>query len=470
MTYQNVAGSFVSRRRFLVAAMAGTACTAAPLAIPSALAGGKDGGPSEWHKEFTSADPTDSLELVIPLYEGLNITKPTVSLPDVGFANFELAYPGPLSAPCVAWRFGDGEWTAVFADSLAPDPVSLAVATNKGTLSLTLKSFSARAFQSFQMKGSWENLAAALRSRWNVSRRHVRLADRFDRINFYVHQWVANENPPLRLNWTVDQLVVEMKGLKPTTLVQLYGIDPGGIDLGARYFWADRAEGKARKIIAANPRISHLSWLNLRTYKTSIPQLRRELPITAIVRDMARQDRSGMMTEHGAFDAVDMCLACEAWQVSRLKEFDHLVNVGFKVIQLDEFPIPPVWHVSPCMARGHLHDPGDVVGEWSEIAKFLAELSRRAETAGVTLTCEEPSAALLPFVSGYIDRQFNDKIDLYKPWRKSSAIQTIPLFSTVFREVCTPYTDADEADPARMAPKDWIKAHEVYPPATRQRL
>lgn len=77
------------------------------------------------------------------------------------------------------------------------------------------------------------------------------------------------------------------------------------------------------------------------------------------------------------------------------------------------------------------------------------------------LTCEEPSAALLPYIAGYIDRQFNDCMDLYSMCRQNKGITTIPLFSTMFSDVATPYTDVDGKNPWRLPPESWLTAHKL---------
>jgi hypothetical protein len=79
----------------------------------------------------------------------------------------------------------------------------------------------------------------------------------------------------------------------------------------------------------------------------------------------------------------------------------------------------------------------------------LRKLADRAHRRGVLLTCDEPSAALVPYVAGYIDRQFNDSIDLYRVFRSSAQAAPIPFFSMVFGDLVTPYTDSDETAPVR---------------------
>ena len=71
--------------------------------------------------------------------------------------------------------------------------------------------------------------------------------------------------------------------------------------------------------------------------------------------------------------------------------------------------------------------------------KLAKTLAKRANTRGCALTSEEPSAVLLPYVSGYIDRQFNSGIDLYAMWKKSRSVQPIPFFSAMFADTPAPH-------------------------------
>ena len=418
-----------------------------------------------WDAHPTPTDgELDKIQIIIPFYEGIMIDDPCASLPSIGLQQFELSYPGPMSAPLAAWRFQDGPWTLILADSLDAIPIAFDLDAKKNSLELKLKAMAPCKFLTLKVDGDWKDVALAARKYWEVKKRHEPLASRFDRVEFLVHQWVADQPPPLRTDWSIEQLCVEMRRTSDRALVHIYGWDPGGIDLGGRYFWSEGSQADCRKVIAANPKVSQLAWLNLRTYKTAIPRLGIELtPPDEDHRTMARVDTKGVMTETGAFDATDMCLASEGWQQSRLEQFDRLAAAGFKVVQIDEFPIAAPWHIDPCLAKNHLHRPADPVDEWSYIRKFLIELSQRADKAGVLLTCEEPSAALLPYVCGYIDRQYNNSIDIYGKWTQSPKIKTVPFFSEMFHDICTPYTDADELNPARTPPTTWLEAHKHYP-------
>src|SRR5690606_15286620 len=105
-----------------------------------------------------------------------------------------------------------------------------------------------------------------------------------------------------------------------------------------------------------------------------------------------------------------------AWQDSRKAELERLAGLGFRVIQLDEFPIATHWHAEPCLAKGHEHAPGDFAGEWQSVIAFTKELAKRAKELGILLTSEEPSAALLGVTHGYIDRLFNPEPGIYDFW------------------------------------------------------
>ncbi len=415
-------------------------------------------------RSLSPADgPLDKLEILVPFYEGILIRNPVSALPEVNLPRFQLAYPGTLSAPFIAWRFGDRAWSVLYADSLSALPVALDVGMTLKDVQFRLTSCVPCAFKTLEVHGSWEVMARTLRGRWNVGKPRRRLSDDFDRISFYVHQFVADRDEPLCTGWTADRLAQEMRCVKPRTLVHVYGLDPSGVDLGGKYLWSKDAETTTRKVIGANSKVAHFAWLNLRSFKTAIPRLNLTAPVDQEVRKMAKVYPDGI--RHGesyCFKTVEMCPASEGWQASRLRQIDRLVSFGFRVIQLDEFPIPCVWHLEPCRSREHLHQPGDAADEWLKTLQLVAKLSERAEAKGVLLTCEEPCAALLPHFSGYIDRQFNANCDLiYAPWMKSRSIQPVPLFSTMFRDVVTPFTDVDDVELARTPPGEWLQVHKV---------
>jgi hypothetical protein len=405
---------------------------------------------------------SESLELLVPFYEGLRVRQPHLAFPEVGLSRVQWAYPGPLSAPFVAWRSGGGEWTVLLCGDLAAVPAWLDLSVEDGQLRLRLSS-DAATIRRLRVGGSWQDVARAVRAQWPVKGPPVRLADRFDRIDFYVHQWVSlQEDPPLRVDWPEEPLKAAMARTPPRTLVQVYGLDPASVDLGGRVLWSEGAAQKAARIAAANPQVAHLAWLNLRGFKHAIPRLQQAVPVDDAVRAMAKQyDGQPRDDDHWAYRSLVMCLGSAEWQASRIAAFEALADAGVDVVQLDEFPIPPVWHVAACGSDRHLHRRGDAADEWAASLAFIQRLSTRARERGVLLTCEEPSAALLPYVAGYIDRQFNDSIDLYPMRRQSERFEPVPAFSTMFGDLVTPYTDADGAAPARTPPAGWLIMRKV---------
>lgn len=415
--------------------------------------------PTNHAKRFANVSAT---ELLVPFYEGMLVQQPLTALPEAGLEHLRLAYPGPLSAPFVAWQNGDDNWTAIYSTQLESLPAELDVAVESGKLGISL-SCSSSTIEQLDVHGSWQKVVEAVRQRWKVKGPNVRLSDRFNRIDFYVHQWISPKvDPPVRVDWPIGQLQAAMKKTPATDLVQIYGFDPAGIDLGGKSFWSDSALNNVKRVIQANPKVSHLAWLNLRSFKYEIPRLRRQVAVTLQVQSMAKLFDGKIREDDAyAYKSIDMCLASEGWQASRIRELDHLMDGGFKVIQLDEFPIAPVWNVAPCQATDHLHRPGDASDEWAKSIAFVKVLSERAQKRGVLLTCEEPSAALLPYISGYVDRQFNDSIDLYWMQHRSPRFKTLPIFSTMFGDLTTPYTDVDGADPAREPPNSWLQAHKM---------
>jgi hypothetical protein len=419
---------------------------------------------AEWKRTLSKTDGRlDQLRLVIPFYEGLEIANPTSSLREAGLARFELAYPGALSAPFVAWTFGGNHWTAVYVERLDALPVAINVKATDVGVEIALKCYTTSAYRVIKVDGDWRKLAKALRGAWHVKLRRQPIAKQFTKLNFYVNRWVSQDQAPhLRQDWTVEQLVDRMKRESPDTVQFVYGYDPHGCDLGGKYLWYKDAEADFRRILLANPVLAHFSWLNLRTYKTGIPALDLHEPLSDEARTSAKIYATGTNSSTGVCNVIDMCPASEGWQKSRLEQFDRIVSLGFRFIQLDEFPIPAFWHVNPCLARNHLHKSGDVVDEWRWTLELVRALATRANTHGVVLTSEEPSAALLPYVSGYIDRQFNNSIDLYAPWKKSRSVKPIPFFSSMFGDICTPYTDVDDTEPAREPPFGWLKQHKIW--------
>ncbi|SRR6266542_4247566 len=422
------------------------------------------GSASTWRKTITTADGSlGELEIVMPFYEGVEIYIPTTTLREIGQAHLQLAYPGVLSLPLFAWRFGRGRWTAVYAPRIEASPAELKLTADASSLNVEFQSFAGTPFEILSVDGELRTLAAVLKTKWTIAAPPRPLAPGFTRMNFFVHQWVSANEPALRTDWTIEELVKHMNAERSDAIQFVYGFDPSGVDLGGRYFWSQGAASNVEQVLHTNPRLSFLNWLNLRTYKRAIPRLGIELPFTLEVESMLKQyPGAGNGKDQFQFKSLDMCLASEGWQRSRLREFDHLVQLGFRVIQIDEFPIPSFWHTVACQSPNHLHKPGDIVDEWRHINRFLGQLAERAQQQHVLLTCEEPSGALLPYVSGYIDRMFNDSIDLYQIWRKNKNTAPIPFFSLVFGDRVTPYTDADEAEPARQPPPGWLKQYKLH--------
>src|SRR5262245_4937425 len=65
-----------------------------------------------WVGTISAGCPPSDLELVLPFYEGLRFEPAAAALREAKSEYLDLAYPGPLSMPLVAWRCGDGDWTA----------------------------------------------------------------------------------------------------------------------------------------------------------------------------------------------------------------------------------------------------------------------------------------------------------------------------------------------------------------------
>ncbi len=420
-------------------------------------------------RRLTSTDGSfQALTVIIPFYEGVELPAAPLAVARTPTRSLTLAYPGALSAPFVAWRFGDADWTVLRVDALGTKPAELTLRAQSDAFEVTLRSFTGARVIEESVRGDVPALAQALRRQWRVRGSGRTLRERYRGVQFYVHEYVsAGKGPEIRRNWDIPALVERMKGESVEDIQFVYGFDPSGADLAGTYFWTPAAEAKVKAVVGANRRLSHLSWLNLRTWKQAIPELDIQRNVDASVRAQARVFPPGMDDGHAAdrFRSIPMCPASRGWQRSRLAQLDRLADLGFKVIQLDEFPIPQRWETVPCQSDQHLHRPNDIVDEWKQIDIFLQELSTRARRRNILLTCEEPSAALLPYVAGYIDRQFNDSIELYRVFRKMGG-HPIPLFSQIFGGLATPYTDADERDPVREPPPGWLKQHKHYPPGS----
>jgi hypothetical protein len=426
------------------------------------------GNASTWSRTLTTADgPLDRLTVVVPFYEGVQLDAAASTLMEIGQKNLTLAYPGVLSAPFVAWRFDAGAWQVALVDRIGPAPAELSLKPSPRGLAIGLRSLAGRPVQTTRIDGDLGALARGLRARWKVVGSGHTLRERFRRQHFYVHQFVPHRDQPgssIRRDWELPALVARMTHESPDTIQFVYGFDPSGIDLAGEYFWSEGARSKVEQVLGANRRLAHLNWLNLRTWKAGIPGLGITRPVTPEVQAMLKViPGAAEPTKQFAFQALDACLASQGWQRSRLAQLQKLADLGFKVIQLDEFPIPRFWHTVPCQSAAHLHRPGDIVDEWRQVDRFLKDLAAQARARDLLLTCEEPSALMLPYVAGYIDRQFNDSIDLYRPFRKSARAAPIPFFSMMFGDIATPYTDTDENAPARRPPAGWIEQDKVSP-------
>jgi hypothetical protein len=411
-----------------------------------------------WREHPDCSD--DELELLVPFLEGIHVTHPARALPKTGYATYALGYPGVIAAPFVAWRCGAKQsWSAVLVDSPDAGPVRLTIQTKSngarpGT-SLSLECFSTCAFRGVESTGSWQDVAHAVASVWNAPKGPAPLSSRYDRLHFYVHQWVADDaEKPLRLDFDRARLVARLAKESPRTIAFVYGLDPASVDLGGHYLWSDGAHATLAAARTANPAVAPYSWLNLRTYKTAIPAMHVAIETTPEVEAMKRigDDGSPEITQY-AFKAWEMCLGSAAWQESRMKELDSLIGEGYQVIALDEFPAPPHWDVSGCKATNHLHRPGDAVDEQRVTMQLIARLAARAREHGVMLSSEEPSLALLPYTSAYMDGAFNDPPDMYELWKKSPDVAIVPLFSTMFGDRITPTT---RPDPRRDPPRGWM--------------
>jgi hypothetical protein len=376
-------------------------------------------------------------ELLLPFYEGLRMPLPAREV--------ELVYPGPLSLPFAAWRCGE-EWSVVRASRLDALPVVLTLSHGR----IRLRCLASCALEELTVRGDWTAVADSLRRGWTQPLVQTPLAARFDDIRFYVHRWVDASGETI--DWQVDELVERMRSSPARSLVLVYGLDPANVDLRGEYLWSAEASEAARRIVSGNRGVSHLGWLNLRSYKHGIPAMGiDEEPSAAVMRDASAWDGDAHRLDAYGYRAVEMCPAAAPWQASRFRELERLIATGYRVIQLDELPIATRWHAAACRATGHLHAPGDLAGEWRQTLALVRRLAEAAHRHGVLLTSEEPSAALLPYVAGYVDRQFNAEPDVYGFWGGDAV--RVPLFSTIFAGVVTPYTDID---PVTTPPPGWL--------------
>lgn len=148
------------------------------------------------------------------------------------------------------------------------------------------------------------------------------------------------------------------------------------------------------------------------------------------------------------------------WQASRMRELEKLVGLGFKVVALDEFPLSATWDTHGCTSTHHLHRAADLEDESRITRDFVKKLSEYARAHDVLLSEEEPSAAFLPFVSGYVDRIANPPA-MYEIWQKVPSATVVPLFSTMFGDRTTPYTDPS---PTKPVPRGWMTTTKIESP------
>jgi hypothetical protein len=389
--------------------------------------------------------------------------RPARAMAAMATRRIELAYPGTLSMPLVGWRCGDGPWRAAISDSLERYGVVLRVRLVAELPELSLECAGPCRFVDITAGDDWRSLAPPLRAAWKPPAGPAPLAARYRELRYYVHKWLAPDSPddPVRTDWTGEALVAEMQRQPPDAMIHVWGIDPGGNDLRGEYFGEPGAAQLARRVVAANPRAAHFTWLNLRSYKYAVPARGIDEAPSVEVRAMARLYPEVNAIAQYTFKAWEMCLGSRGWQRSRMRQLERLVGLGYKVVALDEFPMPARWDVQGCRSSEHLHRAGDLADEWRVTIELVRRLARYAAAHGVLLSSEEPSAALLPFVSGYVDRIANRDPDVYAWFRKGTEDPAVPLFSTVFGDRMTPYTDLDPSGPL---PRGWLPMRKVARP------
>jgi hypothetical protein len=115
-----------------------------------------------WVRTLSAGCNAADLELVLPFYEGLRLKPASVALRAAKSESLELAYPGPLSMPLLAWRCGDAEWTAVIPAKPTEAPARLLVRTTRDDLEARMECFGICTFQEVHARGPWNNIAAAV--------------------------------------------------------------------------------------------------------------------------------------------------------------------------------------------------------------------------------------------------------------------------------------------------------------------
>ena len=431
---------------------------------PSPSSSAQASGPNEhtsWAKRVSTGCAPSGLELVVPFYEGLDLDAAPTALRESGHGNIALAYPGPLSMPLVAWRCRDGQWSALVVAKPEEHSAELTLSTVDDALDVHFECFGTCALHELHARGTWADMASTIGRLWNIQPTQMPLASRFDHFRFYVRQWVSNDGEALRSDWQPQALRERLAREDARTIQFAFGLDPNEVDLEGKLFWSHGALEEARAIVTANPAVAQLHWLNLRTYKYAIPRLDIRRPPPADITAAAKVYADGVHTfPQYVFESLEMCLGSAAWQASRFEQMKKLVELGYRVIALDEFPTAPRWDAQGCHATNHLHRPGDFEDEWRISRAFIAKLADYAHAHGVLLTSEEPSAMLLPFTSGYMDGSYNDPPDMYESWQRSDHAKRIPLFSTMFGALVTPYT---RSGVGASPPKGWLVQEKVSP-------
>jgi hypothetical protein len=417
-----------------------------------------------WVGSLSTGCAAADLELVIPFYEGIRMKPAAARLSAAQSEHLELAYPGPLSMPLVAWRCGAGTWTAVTPDVLGEIPVGLLLRTTGSDVEARLECFGTCTFREIHARGDWSAMAKAVAEAWHVAPPNPPLAKAYRRFHFFVRQWVANDAPPaLRSDWNAAALLERIRAEDARTISFVFGLDPNEVDLEGHYFWSDGAMAEAKALVAANRKVAQFHWLNLRSYKYAIPKLGIERTVPPEVRGAAKLYANGPNDfSQYVFTALEMCLGASAWQKSRLAELEKLVALGFRLIAFDEFPTSPKWGTDACRATNHLHRPNDFADEWRVSLDLVRRLSAYARGHGVLVSSEEPSTLLLPFTSGYMDGTFNDPPDMYEHWLKSAGTERITLFSTMFGDQITPYTRTNGSP---KPPKGWLVQEKIPGPS-----
>jgi hypothetical protein len=393
---------------------------------------------------LTAADgPLEQLEIVLPLHEGLRITSAPQTLREIGLTEFALSYPGALSAPVIAWRFGSGPCAALAAESVTALPVELHVKVSKEKAGFEFRTQASSYWRRVQGRGDWRSVIGPLRKVWEFHPIRAPLGRTSRAMQSYE---LAGPRA-----WTTEHLADHLKSADPTALHWVRGLVPP-----PAAFWPDQALAKARRILEANRELRHVAELDLRY----CPAAGGGAESPEALRRAAKGLASGAARRDGP---LEMCLAAEVWQRSRIGQLERLAAAGFKVIQLSEFPRGAPGLVEPCRAEGHAHRPGDAADEWREVFRFLARLAARAEELKVSLTCDEPCAALLPFVCGYLDRQQDSRTQDYAPWTRHAAVTAVPFFSAVFGDHASAYTEPLDPDPARKLPGGWLANQRADP-------